>query len=38
MPLQTVVQPQHELWLQKALQMQPDGIGPETVGCDHNRG
>ncbi len=27
MPLQTVVQPQREIWLQKALQMQPDGVG-----------
>jgi hypothetical protein len=27
MPLQTVVQPQREIWLQRALQMQPDGIG-----------
>jgi len=33
MPLQTVVQPQLEIWLQmalqmhKALQMQPDGVG-----------
>jgi len=27
MPLQIVIQPQREIWLQKALQMQPDGVG-----------
>jgi hypothetical protein len=38
MPLQTVVQPQREIWLQRALQMQPDGVGLGNRGCDHNRG